>query len=78
MVTKEQAMKASAFHEEHEPGGKIYRWRRNGVTQTWKTQPERFRTPIKYGIHTYGQLSDVNAYQFHTEDNCPDKAAENG
>lgn len=72
MVTKQQAETTAAFHENHERGGKIYRWRRNGATQTWKTRPNEFRTPIKYGIRNYSQLTEVNADQFHAEDDCPD------
>lgn len=72
MVTKQQAMTAAAFHANHEPGGKVYRWRRNGQTQTWKTRPDDFRTPIKYGLRDYGQLTETNADQFHTENDCPD------
>jgi hypothetical protein len=75
-VTKEQAMTASAFHEDHEPGAKVYRWRRNGVTQVWKTRPAEFRVPVKYGIHSYGQLTQIEAHRYHTEDDCPDKKAE--
>ena len=71
-VTKQQAMTAAAFHFNHEPGAKIYRWRRNGATQTWKTRPDEFRAPIKYGIRDYGQLTNLNAVDFHAEDDCPD------
>jgi hypothetical protein len=66
-------MTASAFHENHEPGGKIYRWRRNGATKTWKTRPTEFQVPIKYGLRDYSYLTDVNADGMHTEDDCPDK-----
>lgn len=70
-ITKQQAETASAFHEDHAPGGKVYRWRRNGKTQTWKTRPGDFRVPIKYGLYSYGQLTHLEAHRFHTEDECP-------
>lgn len=72
MITKDQAISAPAFHEEHEPGGKVYRWRRNGVTKTWKTRPDEFRVPVKYGIRSYDYITNLNAGSFHTEANCPD------
>lgn len=74
MITKQQAVSASAFHEEHEPGAKVFRWRRNGTTQTWKTRPSEFRVPVKYGIRSYGNITEVNAGDFHTEEDCPDNA----
>ena len=72
MITRQQALTARAFHEDHEQGGKVYRWRRNGATQTWKRQPERFRIPVKYGLRSYGQITEAEASRFHTEDDCPD------
>jgi hypothetical protein len=74
VITKQQAMSASAFHENHEPGAKVFRWRRNGATQTWKTRPSEFRVPVKYGIRSYGNITEVNASDFHTEEDCPDNA----
>jgi hypothetical protein len=72
MITKEQAISAPAFHEDHEPGAKVYRWRRNGVTKVWKTRPDEFRVPVKYGIKSYHYITDLNAEGFHTEADCPD------
>jgi len=34
-------------------------WRRNGATQTWKTRPDEYRVPVKYGLRAYGSL--INA-----------------
>ena len=72
MLTRTQALTASAFHETHETGGKIYRWRRNGSTQTWKTRPDEFRVPVKHGLYGYGQITQSNASGFHAESDCPD------
>jgi hypothetical protein len=77
MITKEQALWTSAFHEDHKPGAKVYRWRRNGVTKTWKTRPTEFRVPVKYGIRSYAYITEVEAGRFHTEDECPDDKKEN-
>lgn len=30
--------------------GNFWELRRNGRTQTWKTRPNDFRTPMKYGL----------------------------
>lgn len=73
MVTYNEAVTASAFHENHEPGAKIYRWRRNGKTQVWKTRPGEFRVPIKYGLYSYDQLTHLNADRMHAEDACSDR-----
>lgn len=69
MVTKEQACTSNMFHENET----CKRWRRNGETQTWKTRPDDFRTPIKHGLYRYGQLTQDNASLVHTEADCPNK-----
>lgn len=71
MITFEQALSATEFHENHEPAGKIYTWRRNGVTQTWKTRPGEFRIPVKYGLRNYSQIYDHDAQDFHVAGECP-------
>jgi hypothetical protein len=71
MLTRHDAMTADRFHEDHEPAGKIYEWRRNGATQTWATRPDDFRTPVKYGHKSYGQITPANAHTFHTAGQCP-------
>ena len=38
---------------------KTRRWwklRRNGKTQRWKTRPNDFRIPIKFGLKNYGAI----------------------
>jgi hypothetical protein len=51
MITKEQAMTAKLFHHvsEKNSDGTPLRVRRNGKTQTWKRDTERFLIPVKYG-----------------------------
>ena len=82
MITKEQALDTSIryFHIGEctrvvgPRGGvkvSIKECRRNGKTQTWKTRPNEFRTPVKYGLYEYGNITDVNNGRFHTEANCP-------
>jgi hypothetical protein len=69
-VTYEQALTEREFHEIHEPAGKIYTWRRNGATQTWKTRPGHFRIPVKYGLKSYGQITHTEAHRFHAASDC--------
>lgn len=85
MVTKEQAMTATVFHLEGcsrrfgTKGGEyvdIKRYRRNGTTQTWKTRPDHFRIPTKFGLKYYGDITHDNARFYHTEQDCPLNAEE--
>lgn len=36
--------------------GNLWAVRRNGRTQTWKTRPDEFRIPIKYGFRGTGAI----------------------
>jgi hypothetical protein len=72
-ITKEQAMTETRFHENHEPGGKVYHWRANGQCKTWKTRPDDFRLPIKYGLRAYDAITPSNAHMLHAACDCPDE-----
>lgn len=74
MITMQQAMTGQEFHEDHEPAGKIYTWRRNGATQTWKTRPGEFRIPVKYGLRSYDQIHHYDAHRFHLASECPSRS----
>jgi hypothetical protein len=39
--------------------GKFWLARRNGKTQTWKTRPEHFSIPIKYGFRNTARIDHV-------------------
>jgi hypothetical protein len=80
MVTKDQALTERDFHYGNcsQPVGprggvRLYqeKWRRNGGTKTWKTRPEEFRVPIKYGLYGYSYLDQGNAAAFHISADCP-------
>jgi hypothetical protein len=80
MVTKQQAMECHTFHfgqcKRHTgPRGGVTEfvehWRSNGQCKTWKTRPEEFSLPIKYGLWSYSYLTNTNAHQFHTKADCP-------
>jgi hypothetical protein len=53
--------------------GVWWRVRRNGKTQTWKRDPERFRIPLKAGLRSYGEataeaLADDNIFRVEPKD----------
>lgn len=52
---------------------KCYKWRRNGQTKTWKTKPNEFKVPIKYGIRVYAYLTHENADKFFLPEECTNK-----
>jgi len=48
-------------------------WRRNGATQTWKTRPDEFRVPVKYGMRDYHALTETMfGWHVGTAEDCPD------
>lgn len=80
MVTKEQALTEDNFHfgtcSKHigPRGGvkiKVVKVRRSGMTKTWKRSPERFRTPIKYGMCESSYIREDNCDRFHCAKDCP-------
>jgi hypothetical protein len=73
MITKEQALTCNEFHENHWQGEKIVKWRRNGKTQTWKTRPDDFRVPVKYGLYQFGQITPIQAPEMHVAEDCARK-----
>lgn len=36
------------------------RARRNGKTKTWKTRPDEFKIPAKYGLYNYFYIDHTN------------------
>ena len=80
MLTKEQAINEHEFHagtckRTIGPRGGVTTkqevWRRNGKTQTWKTRPEAFRVPVKYGLYQYSNILEWDAKDFHVASDCP-------
>jgi hypothetical protein len=43
----------------------------NGRCQTWKTRPEDFRVPVKYGMYESAEITHWNAGEWHMVDECP-------
>lgn len=80
MLTKEQALTEREFHHGEcnriiGPRGGVTVtqeiWRRNGQTQIWKTRPDHFRVPIKYGMYSYHEITHDTAKFFHAASECP-------
>ena len=82
MVTRDQALDygISEFHlngctRTVGPRGgetiKIVRVRRNGRVQTWKTRPEDFSMPVKYGLRDAFRIGNLTAERWHAPSECP-------
>lgn len=84
MITRDEALTANTFHcgdctrtVGPRGGVTIHQevWRRTGQTHLWKTRPDEFRVPVKYGMgSTKSQnwyVDNDTAARFHTADNCP-------
>jgi len=63
MVTKAQAMTARNFvHVRLKNADKTpVRCRANGTCQTWKTRPDDFKLPVKYGLKECFYITPANA-----------------
>lgn len=79
MLTKEQALTAREFHvgectrTEGPRGGVTVKqevWRRSGQTKTWKTRPDDFEIPVKFGLYRSARIThrDTNV---HVPADCP-------
>lgn len=83
MLTKEQAMSANELHfvgnggcSRHVgPRGGVQvhmvHVRRNGATKTWKTKPNEWRLPVKYGLRDAFSITQADAENYHTAQECP-------
>lgn len=48
----------------------IVRVRPSGKCQTWKTRPNEFRLPVKYGLYESSAITQNNADLFHLASDC--------
>lgn len=71
-ITKEIAMIATLFFsttmKNKDRDKTPLRVRRNGKTQVWKTRPNDFRVPVKYGLYEYGNITQDNAHEWQVAD----------
>jgi hypothetical protein len=70
VLTPLQAKTESRFHF-YDAKPECENWRRSGQTQTWKTRPNEFRVPIKFGLRESSALTESNLEYFHLESECP-------
>jgi hypothetical protein len=49
--------------------GKLWRVRRNGMTQLWKTRPAEFRIPVKAGFRSTGEINHNSGFDFEGQHN---------
>ena len=64
LVTKQNQENVNTFYHinmVNKSDKQPLRVRRNGATKTWKTRPDEFRIPVKYGLYEYAYI---------TQDNC--------
>jgi hypothetical protein len=69
MITKEQAKKLHYGQivwdtSYRNADGTAGRWRVTGMTKVWKTQPRRFRTPVKHGLYEHWEITPETADRF--------------
>lgn len=55
------------FHhvDEKNSDGTPVRCRVNGACKTWKTRPDEFRLPVKYGLKTCFYITESNADEWN-------------
>lgn len=70
MITKEQAMTLDVFYhvDRRNADGTAMRVRRNGRTRVWKTRPDDFEVPVKYGLYEFGYIDKHNASLWLADD----------
>jgi len=71
MITKQEAMTIREVffiitNPRNNHYGEIRKARVNGQCKTWKTRPQDFRLPFKYGMYEYGYIDQDNAGGFWT------------
>jgi hypothetical protein len=52
--------------------GRYWRLRRNGKTQTWKTRAGDYRTPVKAGLRSCGEITHRSIVALITDANWRD------
>ena len=69
MITKEQAMTARRFKHVSlkDSRGNPVVCRAAGKCQTWKTRPEEFKLPVKYGLKKWFYITPENAAEWSAD-----------
>lgn len=68
-VTKENQEKVSTFYHVSllDSRKQPLKCRRNGATKVWKTRPEEFKIPVKYGMYNYFYIDQNNCHEWTIE-----------
>lgn len=66
MINKEQALSANNFQSliSKNRKGEFHKVRRSGKTITWKTRPDEFKIPVKFGLYQSLYITHLNAHEF--------------
>lgn len=66
-IDRLNAMTAQRFEHQSVKNrdGSPLRARRNGKTKIWKTKPNDFKIPVKYGLSQHFYINDVNAHEWN-------------
>lgn len=69
-MTRDDAMTCTAFYHRtlRNADGTAVRCRANGRCKTWKTRPDDFRLPVKYGLRKCFDITPSNAADWLTSD----------
>ena len=67
MITKDQAMTRLLFKHVSlkDSRGNPVVCRAAGKCQTWKTRPEEFKLPVKYGLYQHFYITPENAHEWN-------------
>ena len=67
-VTKENQTGVNTFYHVSKTNttGRL-KVRRSGATKVWKTRPEEFKIPVKYGLYENGYITQDNASEWTIE-----------
>lgn len=69
-LTPQTALTAQYFYhrtQTYKDGVTPIQVRRNGATKTWKTRPDEFKIPVKYGMYEFFYITDKNASEWSTQ-----------
>ncbi len=69
MITKDQALTVNNFTHANlkDSKGQPCKVRRSGKTQVWKTRPNEFKIPVKYGLYESLYITQDNAHEFNAD-----------
>jgi hypothetical protein len=74
-ITTTQAITEDEFHHatysQGSKGSECQRVRRNGQTKTWKTRPDVFSIPVKWGFRDAFRITQLEKDEWNVASECP-------